>query len=436
MKRFIISFLSSFVIYLSLFVLVVWLIPQKDIKEQTKNSAEYLNDLELFPNIKDGMFNTKQDNYADSILLNILYYLDLSEPIISILESRYYRDFELEVNENLLKAVSVNPTSNLEYSRYWHGSIVIIRPLLILMNIKQIRSLLFFTVVIILAICIALLFKIKKMKGYAWCLLVGCIVIKIWMLAYSLEYVMSFLIMSVTLLAVLINHSYKNKEDITSSIFVVAGVSTCFVDFLTTETLPFTVPMLTLIILSSKDGTFISCSSSLKKVIKYGIEFGLSYTLMFLAKWLLGALFLGSNILKDALSSVMERTVGEVHIGQTSLSPRITTFQKISGAIWRNIGCLYPFKNSISLKMVVLIFIITCLFIFSFIYLFHINYYLELGLVIGFISLIPILRFLILSNHSYIHYFFTYRSLLVFVIGILYYIWICCKGYFIRRSDD
>ena len=37
------------------------------------------------------------------------------------------------------------------------------------------------------------------------------------------------------------------------------------------------------------------------------------------------------------------------------------------------------------------------------------------------LALIPILRFLVLSNHSYMHYFFTYRALMADVMIVTYW---------------
>ncbi len=63
------------------------LIPRDAIYENSYESAIYYNERQLYPFLRDGVFGTRQDNYADSILSNILYHIDSSDPIRSSLYS-------------------------------------------------------------------------------------------------------------------------------------------------------------------------------------------------------------------------------------------------------------------------------------------------------------------------------------------------------------
>ena len=435
MRRFVLSILASLIMCISLSLLMIWMIPQGVIRGNVKESAEYLIEKDLFPYIKEGVFNTRQDNYADAILLNIIYYADSSHALASLLEGKYYRPEFSDVDDNLIKAVSDNPEANAEYSRYWHGSMLFIRPLLLFANLKQIRILLAVLAILPLGVSMFLLVR-RGLTGYAISLGVGLLAIKVWMIAYSLEYVMTFIVMSSTLLGVLWidkgDESKKQRRLIT--LFTVSGVFTCFLDFLTTETLPLTIPMLTLIVLADKSGNLRPWKSTLKQIFLHSITFILSYGVTFIVKWLLSAIFLGKEAFKTAFGSVVERSVGSVNVGQTSLSPKASVFQKIMGAIWRNIGCLFPFRDTMDYKTVMFLVLGVCITLFACIYLFHSNkYYVDLGILVGVLSLIPIMRFLVLSNHAYLHYFFTYRALLVSIVGLLYYTWRCCEEYWRRR---
>ena len=67
----------------------------------------------------------------------------------------------------------------------------------------------------------------------------------------------------------------------------------------------------------------------------------------------------------------------------------------------------------------IILFVIVCL-----VYLFHMGkisktLYVPLGL----LALLPYVRYLVLSNHAYLHYFFTYRAQLVTVMIILMFTW-------------
>ena len=56
-----------------LLLLVTGLIPKSMIKDACMESSAYFEENELFPLLVDGQFNTRQDNYADCILINIMY---------------------------------------------------------------------------------------------------------------------------------------------------------------------------------------------------------------------------------------------------------------------------------------------------------------------------------------------------------------------------
>lgn len=78
------------------------------------------------------------DHYADAILLNILYHFDSAHPVTSPLTASYYYTETHNENENLYTAVTSDVTPTYDYFRYWHGSTIFIRPLLTILNLRQI----------------------------------------------------------------------------------------------------------------------------------------------------------------------------------------------------------------------------------------------------------------------------------------------------------
>lgn len=89
---------------------------------------------------------SRQDNYADCILTNIIYHIDSENILTSILSASYYNPDGEEVNESFSYAVN-NPANvsgndkvvpNVDYSRYWHGSMVLLRPLFMFFDIRMI----------------------------------------------------------------------------------------------------------------------------------------------------------------------------------------------------------------------------------------------------------------------------------------------------------
>ena len=67
--------------------------------------------------------------------------------------------------------------------------------------------------------------------------------------------------------------------------FILSGVLTCFLDFLTAETLTFTIPVILLLMLWEQESA--SLKTQVLRLIKWGCAWLGSYAAMFAIKWLL-----------------------------------------------------------------------------------------------------------------------------------------------------
>lgn len=158
------------VIFFMITLFLVSVIPSKYMKQNVKESADIfmkegndkyvvVNDINKF---KSKQYIYKIDNYTDSLMVNTAYSIDYKEPIKSFLLAR--KNFipgvteitHKEVNgnlqfpskyekytpaEELYDTVNDNIDESYEYARYWHGYLVLLRPLLFIFNINQIRIL-------------------------------------------------------------------------------------------------------------------------------------------------------------------------------------------------------------------------------------------------------------------------------------------------------
>ena len=97
--------------------------------------------------------------------------------------------------------------------------------------------------------------------------------------------------------------------------------------------------------------------------------------------------------------------------------------EQLKGAIWNNLGCLFLFKNQMTGAQVLFgacVVIIVAALAF---YLFrgkevHQNLFVPLLV----LALVPYVRFLVLSNHAFRHYFFTYRTQIITVFVFLLFV--------------
>ena len=137
-------------------------IPKSAIEENAIASAEFLAaDPAVFHYQVENAPASIRDQYADANLLNIAYYFDPEQPLKSIVWDYYYLGDDLTANESFLKAVKENPPADKEYLRYWHGSLTIVRPLLVFLSIDQIYILHVVILIILLAALMYLLLENK-----------------------------------------------------------------------------------------------------------------------------------------------------------------------------------------------------------------------------------------------------------------------------------
>lgn len=395
----IISYFFLFLILISAELLLLTgaaMLPKDSIRENVLISAEYLNRKAPFYHLVEGDAASRIDRHADSILVNLAWSCDPSAPLSSVLRSSYYYDVNANENTNLLYAVQNDTAPTYEYMRYWHGSLVLLRPLLMFFSLPQIYVL---GGVVLAALFLLSAVSIRRACGkgalYGF-LLAGCCC-SLWYVPFSLEYMPVFLI-SFAAVPVTLSVLRRNPSHL-GMLFFILGSLTAYTDFLTTETLTCLLPLCIVLL---KD-----CARPFVRALRCGLLWLTAYGATWSTKWVLYSVVLRKNGFSDALTQTAYRTGGEAVSGGI--------FVQIFGAMLRNLRCLFPFSlltHSAGFLMPVAA-VVLCAMIFWVIR--KQNGLPETVYVYFCIGLIPYIRYAVLSNHSYIHYFFTYRAQFVSV---------------------
>lgn len=404
------------------------MIPHDAIAASCRESAEFFLDRELFPYSIDGQFNSRIDNYSDCILVNIMYHTDNGQLIPSLINASYYQPDYEQINVSLSDAVRKAKEPNISYSRYWHGSLVLLRPLFLFTGIAGARYILGGSLILLTLLVAVTLIRMKR-TALAICYLLGNLSVQCWMCLTCVQYMTTFLVMNAVTLCILRIY-HQNRTDNAAlyqkacMLMAVSGVTVCFVDFLTAETLAVTIPLLVLLVLRYEDGRLQELSCELKRLAGLGMIWLCSYALMFLVKWSLCAVLSGFDALSDILSHAGERFLGAVTTGNTNLDPEATPVERFLGALGRNQGCLFPFRDSMNMSRSLALFALIVCILLLIIYVFRRKDFsgkmLVLCLLLG---AVPYARYIILQNHAYIHYFFTYRAQLVTITSLYYCTW-------------
>lgn len=405
--KYIIIFCITF-LSLCLLLFVTAKIPKSAILENLKESTNvFKTRFEIDERVKRRDY-TFTHPYADAMLLNIIMCTDTDKPVQSVLEAKYYSKHENGyISYDFNDMIENNVNGNVEYLRYWHGQISILRPLLIFFNLSEIyiiNNIVFWSLTIALII---ILIK-KKHINLLVSLLIGLIMCAAPIIPLCLEYSATFII---TLIVSIIIVLIESKTKSLGIIFFVTGIITNYFDFLTTEIITAFVPIIFLLGIRHKEQRLNSLKEAILLSLKLSILWLTGYSLMWVSKWIIASIILNINAMDLVKDHILERLSGEL----LYISPNELPFKAIS----RNLFVLYPLNIQKNIKKLIIIPIAILIFELIFIKKKNIKKELWFSLIMLLIGLVPYLRYAILANHSYRHYFFTFRSQIITIMCLI-----------------
>ena len=417
----------------NLSLMLVCMIPRDAVKKNVYESTNLLLEEGPHPLINE-TFETYNNNYTEAVIINEIYSVDTNHPINSYLTARknYHEGItERVVEENVGEGITANydidsetETVNdeydslnelaeflngniktaLNYGRYWHGYLVLYRPLLAITSLKQVKviQLVLFSVLFILAVVL-----ISKKYGlvtgafFAFSL----IFMGYFTAAYSIESGPTHLIMMIAIIVWLLR---KDKIKDIFLYFFVIGIFTNYVDYLTVPLLTIFMPLLLVMIDYAKDHTL---KENIWFLIKVCISWGVGYAGMWVTKW---AIY---DLIVPGKTSMLE-------IGFSQSFYRMNRENEYYGLNFSIFEVILP-KFVRAFRVIVLnaILIIVLPIIFNSkkrkndkesdllnIKCEHKYSY----LVFFIIGLAPIAWYILLANHTFLHFFFTYRMIAIF----------------------
>lgn len=355
------------------------------------------------------IIHSKLDNWTDSIMILMSTYPNKQDGIIkSSMMNTYLRGNKLSPADSLVKigkndeSIKIN---KINYSRYWHGYVIILKPLLIFTDVNHIRSFNSYCVLILFFLSGILFYK-RLGIFYSIAYLLSIMTLNLVSIAMSFQFSSIYYIGILFTIFLLLYSDYLLNKNLLPYFFTLIGIFVAFFDFLTYPIVAFGLPFITLYllnrdyILNIKNSLFLIFSS------------GFGYLGMWFGKWFVCWLLTGYNCFLEAINNIKKRTLID------------TTFQqeyKVTplNALFKNIVTM--FNDPI---FIFIFSFIVFIIIFNYIKNKKITIYFSWKTLIFYISLmlIPICWLLITSGHSQLHFWFTYRNLSVFIFALLCFI--------------
>lgn len=414
----IVAFLVTLVALAGILVLSS-LVPKESIRDNLIESMEHYRNKQPFQSDESGRLNKITDNYADVILLGVLWNVSSDEPFVSAIDTKYFDgntgSEDLGESWGLYTSLTNGEEPNTDYTRYWHGMMVILRPMLTFATVPQIKAILLALVLLLGGACCVIL-AVKKQYFAAGAFVLSACCVHIWNIRLSLEYIPAFLVAFAMCIPFILLE--KKGDGYLTILSVISGVAINFFDFLTAETLSILLPLVLVFIMREQENRLGELKKNIILTIECGAAWGISYAMTFVSKWTLATVVTGENKFAAAFSSVGERTFGEMGQG-------VSYVNQLLFAPAANISTLFGGKERLDVSALVTGIIVTAILLGGV----FIAFGKTSGIRRDFIKLmlvtaaLPYVRFFVLSNHSYLHEFFTYRAQMVVALALFAIVW-------------
>ncbi|MBQ7494059.1 MAG: hypothetical protein IJT47_06505 [Selenomonadaceae bacterium] len=350
--------------------------------------------------------HSKLDNFTDAIML-----LEVIHPTTDLIDAamlnpRFGLTQEEKPVDALIKILRGDSEglSEIIYPRYWHGYLVILKPLLLLMKANHARIFLAYGVFVLFVAALLLCQKILG-TAHALALAAAVMILNLVSLSMSFQFAPIYFITLTAIIFMLKKNRRLFDDDSYNYFFAAVGILIAFFDFLTYPI--FSVGMLLSFwyVLNRRELLAEKISVVLKMMSGLLISWGVGYVGMWSGKWIVSQILTGYETFANAIHQVA--VYSRVENDLANVGWQITSL----GAIQRNIAVLGhgPIRIFLFAAIIFLLYVLIVR---------RRNLSRRKILPYLFPAALPFVWYALASGHSHIHAFFTYRGLAATVFAL------------------
>lgn len=409
--------LITYIILLILFttsIIAAFAIPTSFIKKNVIESATQIKEEGLW--FKPfGFFLFQIDNMTDCLMMNICVSADENNKI----KAAMMAEFAQPLNGGITYHEMANTTlmaaekgrqfikEHNEYSRYWHGYQIILRPLLCIFNYKQIRIINYIALFSLFSFVLILLYR-NAGKAASLSFLATMVVTNAFIIPLALQFSTCFYIAFLSMIALLSKPDIIKNKSKSAVTFFIIGAITSFMDFLTTPILTLGLPLAAAMMADNKGKNASTRNITANSMAWFG-----GYASLWASKWIVASIVTGENMVAGALANAQYRMGGTIVFGGKLMS---------FGQFFSKITESQQYKT-----LFVLLVIVAALAIVAAAFLlYRKRAYLKPYGWLLIISAMPALWFIVLKNHSIQHIFYTWRDWILTIWCVIIFI---CSTY-------
>lgn len=377
-------------------LVLVYLIPTDRIRQNVAAASEQVTSEGGYYQWAKGYKSAQLDTYTDASLFLNAMYPGSGNPVRDAMNAprMLYGDDNNEESVVLLAKEEEGKVSEVNYGRYWHGSLVFLKPLLYLFDLADVRM---FSMIIQLGLLFLVISGfVKRGRTEA---LPGLFVSLVLMnpitmamgFCFSAEYILMLLITAFMLFyheKLMAGYGYY-------FLFLWSGILFVYFNELSFPMIGLGIPLTAYLLLSGETPTQL-----IKKEILFSIMWGTGYVAVWIGKWILAWIFTGYNYFKEALQQAERYTSNHAtwEVENPSLGDRL--IKNI------NVYLKWPF-------VLTGILVLAALIIWTVMKRKQITRENVIAMLPYFwVVLMPFVIYVVLGNgYSYVHYWFTHRLL-------------------------
>lgn len=376
----------------SLLMVCQALIPNRAIINNANNSLHYISN-EAPKGQSPIINNNKIDDFTDDIMIRL--------SITGTYIKEVGRDEESSSVNRIQEAFY-----NGSYSRYWHGYLIFLKPLLIFFSIDSIRNIM---VLIFLVILCLTVFEIAKKisKIVAFMFLASLSMVGVWMVMINMNPISTFLIMLIaTILVIKFDDKKKDNSFFCKLFFIVGGITTFF-DLLVTPAITIGMPLTILLIKRIRKDKSPKTLKYIYSIASNSVAWLFGYIMLWASKWFIASIVLGRNEVSQAINQLLYRVGGE----STDLSTVID--MNTNMPLFRTIICAACIAFILNLIL-------------------NRNRVIFMKKTIPFIvmAMFPFVWISVLKEHSHMHFWFVFRNMMITAFASMIIIYINTKDFF------
>lgn len=383
---------------------LVYMLPSDIIKNNVTSSIDIFYNENIYPQQISGYKSTQLDNETDAIMLLGAIYenndLNVLEKAMAVPHNTMNNVSSLCITLKNILWDRIEPDGFSFYDRYWHGYMIYLKPLLLLMDYADIRML-NMMIQISLLLLLTLEMVRKKLTVYLPALALMLVVLNPTAVSMSLQFSSIYYIILISLLILVKYQDYLLQDDRVYYYFLLSGIAVAYFDFLTYPIAAFGIPAALALILKGENP-----GKSIKNIFNWIFCWFIGYIGMWAGKWAISSIVLDTNVFMEALNRM------NVHSSETAINDiSISAF----AAFWRNLRILLRWPYFLS----GLLFL--CLHIKNILCYIKINLLKEC-IPFLILCLLPCIWLMLLRSHSAWCYWYTYRNLSVSVFSMAVFI--------------